>query len=147
MGFSDQRVPGSAGIVALARACAPFGRSARVCDSAEVLASPAPEGAAEGSAWLRPTWEGPVDGLSFDASGLRALIPEYLTCQGWGGNPSMPSGTLRPPTGLTVSAAGRFSLEPCAEARAVACCRPHRSAPPAAGDEKAGSITADEAAP
>jgi len=144
-GFSTARLPGSAGILELARACQPFGRAARVCRSDEVLASAAPATATSGAAWVRPRWQGPVEGLTYDASGLRVLIPEYFTCQGWGGSPSMPSGTLRPPTGLVVSAAGRFSLQTCSEALAVACCMPATVTAPAAAPGDDGNEAQDAA--
>ena len=122
VGFSKQTARGNDGLLTLSAACAVEFPGARICASDEIKRLDSALPAGEVGAWVTPAWQGIVQGHAFDASGLRALIPEYFTCQGWGGDPALPSGTLRPPTGLSLSPRGQFALTECTTALRVSCC-------------------------
>lgn len=125
VGFSDEILQGTAGLVALYAACqSKFGPDSRMCTSQEVLNSTtlSPQ---TGEAWVHPvfTLTGTGDGsnLASDVSGIGASLSpgfpasEGLTCRGW-------STSANNTRGLTVNGALSFARETCDGSRSVTCC-------------------------
>ncbi len=120
VGFTSQRLVGTAGVLAFTLACQSAFPGSRMCSSEEIVQTVTVPSGLSGGAWVRPTFQ-PIAtqddrgyAIAADISGL-AAFPTSLTCTGW----SLPFYH-----GLSVTAAGQFSTSLCEESRAVACCAP-----------------------
>lgn len=118
IGFSSQGSSGNGGVVFFtANRCQIDFPDSRMCTSEEVMNSTMPPIPSGGSVfdlhWVRPSFV-PGSGAAnrLDASGVEGTA-SALTCAGW----SNINGT-----GLAVNKLGRFSLQPCTTAKAIACC-------------------------
>jgi hypothetical protein len=120
VGFSDERVTGTAGVVGFRAVCAnTFGSKARACTSQEVLTSSGLRTEIPGGgAWILPVIVGVTPaGGAVDASGVASpTSPMELSCHGW----STDSDTL---TGMTMIGDGGFSRGFCQFDRPVVCCK------------------------
>jgi len=118
VGFSEQDVDGSWGVLFYTRMCQEtYGPTARMCNSLELMETVAVPRHVGTEGWVRPVFLG--NGYS-DVSGIAASGPN-LSCNGW----------LKkydpwddPYTGLKVSGDGHFFLDLCYNQNSATCCAP-----------------------
>lgn len=126
LGFSMlPGVIGSEGLLAMQRACGPYGVGARMCTSVEIIETSGLVDQGPGSAWVRPF---PISDAAplldthrasfLDASGLH-FSEEFANCNGW----TYPTGVFPPGRNtLIVQGDFKFGFGDCGAIRPVACC-------------------------
>ena len=116
VGFTSATFTGGQGVLTFNTGCQTEFPGSRFCTSVEVMESSHVTPTLSGTAWVRPTIEGP-HGQNFDASGIYGGYSSVLSCNGWS------SVATSSDSGLTIDSQGRFNTQlDCNVARSVACC-------------------------